>query len=144
MGYLVLENWLDNIYNNNNCLVSHDTKYITLFLVMAPIITVPCHTPNVTTLSSDLMLQWVHTHPLCLPDGCLWSVVELTGISSKCHLSWSIIQPAIELLPTTLCFLISDRDSIKPNIWIETCNQRVKSDDKESVFNRKTQDGLQH
>ena len=125
---------------NNNSWVSHDTKYTILIVTTLNILhcssgtqyttvlehdikynTVPCHTPNVTTLSSHLMPRCVHTHPYCFRDGRPCSIAELTGISSKCRLSWSIIHPAIEPLPVTLFFfLISNRDSVKPNVWTET------------------------
>ena len=87
------------------------------------------------------MLQHIHMHSHCLPDGRLWSVAGLTGMSSKGHLSWLAIQPAIKPLPATLCFLISGKGSIKPSVWTETCIQRVNSGYKELFFNR-TQDGL--
>ena len=108
------------IYNN-----TFGTNYTTVLGHSAKYCTIPCYTPNVTTLPSHFMLQCVHTHPHCFPDDCLWSVARLTGISSKCHLSWSIIHLAIEPLSVILYFL-SQAGTWLSNTSGQTHNQRQK------------------
>ena len=91
--------------------------WITILTILGP-------NSNYNIFPSHFMPGCIHMRSHCLPYGRLWSVVGLTGISSLGCSSWLAIQPSIKPPPATLCFLISDRDFIKPNVWTETHNHR--------------------